>query len=174
MKNALIKLRQQSDLLQLAVQVVEWNNVARGDHFEVTEEAINHQVSLVKEESEELDLAIKNNDIIEIYDALADIFVVNSYYIVMLDSDSFLESLKDSYDWTVDNNYNIDCLIDCIKEVMRSNWTKFSSYQLTSNEFNVVKRGGLWLLFDNNGKIRKPECYEKPNLKPILEKHGVI
>ena len=63
--------------------VVLWNAIALSNKHEYSKEAIQRQLSLVMEEYKELHEAVDSKDLIEIYDALGDIFVVAGYWLFL-------------------------------------------------------------------------------------------
>ena len=66
-------------LYQQHLQVVEWNSIAGNGSHDLSDAKFNFQVGLVCEEYQELLDAIEENNVVEIYDALSDLFVVLSY-----------------------------------------------------------------------------------------------
>lgn len=67
------------DFYEQAVRVVKWNEMARGKEHDYSNKAKENQFKLIREECEELFTAAKENDRIEMLDAICDMFVVSSY-----------------------------------------------------------------------------------------------
>lgn len=70
-------------LYQQHQQVVEWNSIAGNGTHDLSDEKFKLQVGFVCEEYQELLDAIAENNVVEIYDALGDLFVVLSYLCYM-------------------------------------------------------------------------------------------
>ena len=80
-----------SSLYQRYLQVVEWNSIAGNGTHDLSDDKYKLQVGFVCEEYQELLDAIEENNVVEIYDALGDLFVVLSYLCYM---DSAREQLE--------------------------------------------------------------------------------
>lgn len=70
---------QPSSLYTRYLQVVEWNSIAGNGVHDLSYDKYKLQVGFVCEEYQELLDAIAENNVVEIYDALGDMFVVLSY-----------------------------------------------------------------------------------------------
>ena len=140
------------DFTQEYNDVVLWNAIALSNKHEYSKEAIQRQLSLVMEEYKELHEAVDSKDLIEIYDALGDIFVVAGYWLFLnkahqklegfvIDPVSALENIyyqpkilnePDKID--VSNLFQdaLNALAslkggkECLQEVLRSNMSKFA------------------------------------------------
>lgn len=140
------------DFTQEYNDVVLWNAIALSNKHEYSKEAIQRQLSLVMEEYKELHEAVDCKDLIEIYDALGDIFVVAGYWLFLnkaqpklegfvIDPVSALENIyyqqkifnePDKID--VSNLFQdaLNALAslkggkECLQEVLRSNMSKFA------------------------------------------------
>lgn len=140
------------DFTQEYNDVVLWNAIALSNKHEYSKEAIQRQLSLVMEEYKELHEAVDTKDLIEIYDALGDIFVVAGYWLFLnkaqpklegfvIDPVSALENIyyqpkilnePDKID--VSNLFQdaLNALAslkggkECLQEVLRSNMSKFA------------------------------------------------
>ena len=140
------------DFTQEYNDVVLWNAIALSNKHEYSKEAIQRQLSLVMEEYKELHEAVDSKDLIEIYDALGDIFVVAGYWLFLnkaqpklggfvIDPASALENVyyqpkifnePDKID--VSNLFQdaLNALAslkggkECLQEVLRSNMSKFA------------------------------------------------
>jgi len=117
---------------------------------------------LIKEEEDEFLEALKNKDIIEMYDAIADIIFVKAwhdyfyskYIDVYTDYNNFINGIIEDY-----SIFDKDCVLECLDEVLRSNFTKSKEQQ---KEWEKI-----W-------KIIKWPAYEAPVLEPILKKYKII
>ena len=140
------------DFTQEYNDVVLWNAIALSNKHEYSKEAIQRQLSLVMEEYKELHEAVDSKDLVEIYDALGDIFVVAGYWLFLnkahpklegfvIDPVSALENIyyqpkilnePDKID--VSNLFQdaLNALAslkggkECLQEVLRSNMSKFA------------------------------------------------
>ena len=140
------------DFTQEYNDVVLWNAIALSNKHEYSEEAIQRQLSLVMEEYKELHEAVDSKDLIEIYDALGDIFVVAGYWLFLNKAQPKLEGFVIDPVSALENVYyqpkifNEPDKIDvsnlfqdalnalaslkggkeCLQEVLRSNMSKFA------------------------------------------------
>ena len=140
------------DFTQEYNDVVLWNAIALSNKHEYSKEAIQRQLSLVMEEYKELHEAVDSKDLIEIYDALGDIFVVAGYWLFLnkaqpklegfvIDPVSALENVyyqpkifNEPYKIDVSNLFQdaLNALAslkggkECLQEVLRSNMSKFA------------------------------------------------
>ena len=140
------------DFTQEYNDVVLWNAIALSNKHEYSKEAIQRQLSLVMEEYKELHEAVDSKDLIEIYDALGDIFVVAGYWLFLNKAQPKLEGFVIDPVSALENVYyqpkifNEPDKIDvsnlfqdalnalaslkggkeCLQEVLRSNMSKFA------------------------------------------------
>ena len=140
------------DFTQEYNDVVLWNAIALSNKQEYSKEAIQRQLSLVMEEYKELHEAVDSKDLIEIYDALGDIFVVAGYWLFLNKAQPKLEGFVIDPVSALENVYyqpkifNEPDKIDvsnlfqdamnalaslkggkkCLQEVLRSNMSKFA------------------------------------------------
>lgn len=140
------------DFTQEYNDVVLWNAIALSNKHEYSKEAIERQFSLVMEEYKELHEAVDSKDIIEIYDALGDIFVVAGYWLFLNKAQPKLEGFvidpvlalenvyyqpkifNEPYKIDVSNLFQdaLNALAslkggkECLQEVLRSNMSKFA------------------------------------------------
>ncbi|NCB78562.1 MAG: hypothetical protein EOM41_00920 [Bacilli bacterium] len=140
------------DFTQEYNDVILWNAISLSNNHDHSKEAIQRQLSLVMEEYKELCEAVDSKDLIEIYDALGDIFVVAGYWLFLnkahpklegfvIDPVSALENIyyqpkilnePDKID--VSNLFQdaLNALAslkggkECLQEVLRSNMSKFA------------------------------------------------
>lgn len=140
------------DFTQEYNDVVLWNAIALSNKHEYSKETIQRQLSLVMEEYKELHEAVDSKDLIEIYDALGDIFVVAGYWLFLnkahpklegfvIDPVSALENVyyqpkifnePDKIDVSNLFQDTLNALAslkggkECLQEVLRSNMSKFA------------------------------------------------
>ena len=140
------------DFTQEYNNVVLWNAIALSNKHDYSKEAIQRQYALVTEEHNELHEAIDYKDLVEIYDALGDIFVVAGYWLFLNKAQPKLEgfvidpvsALENVYyqpkifnepDKIEVSNLFQDALNalaslkggkECLQEVLRSNMSKFA------------------------------------------------
>ena len=132
--------------------VVLWNAIALSNKHEYSKEAIQRQLSLVMEEYKELHEAVDTKDLIEIYDALGDIFVVAGYWLFLNKAQPKLEGFVIDPVSALENIYYQPKILnepdkidvsnlfqdamnalaslkggkECLQEVLRSNMSKFA------------------------------------------------
>ena len=135
---------------------------------------------LLEEEIDELFDAYAEDNKTEVFDALADMFYVlggivnNSGLVVSFSAAKKVNLLLYGTFAVLDISFGLEnygdksiefadgflpCISECLKEVHRSNLTKLEGGK-------PLKRA--------DGKILKGSNYERPNLKPILERFEVI
>ena len=140
------------DFTQEYNDVILWNAISLSNKHEYSKEAIQRQLSLVMEEYKELHEAVDSKDLIEIYDALGDIFVVAGYWLFLNKAQPKLEGFVIDPVSALENVYyqpkifNEPDKIDvsnlfqdamnalaslkggkkCLQEVLRSNMSKFA------------------------------------------------
>jgi len=87
------------DLTYLLRQTVEWNKISRLGKFDFSEEAKQLQAKCLQEEVNELRQAVKDQDGVEMLDALCDILFVSAYAAFLKEGGSLnYESLIFTYD----------------------------------------------------------------------------
>lgn len=119
-------------------KVVVVNNDTPEDVEECSDEEATFRwsaMSLIREEVDELEEAVKTDDEVEMLDAVADIMFTLYGLVAKAGLDEFVD--------------------EAFYEVVRSNWTKHVE--------NPV--------YDENGKVGKPDTYEPPRIKEIIERY---
>ena len=169
-------------------RVLAWNAVARE-----TPPTIQQQEEYTAEEIKEFIVAEQENDIVEMLDAVADIFVTGAY----------LEHLDPENQYTKASQIIVESaaqvlghslVTECILSVLDSNDSKFvnvshSVYQdskrleaLLESEkarlelqhnlhIHYVIRNGKAVFLDENNKIRKPFCFVNPHIADIVDRY---
>ena len=149
---------------------------------------INRQYLIALEEVKETEKALKDNDVVEVYDGYCDVFYTCDILIYMLDlyeqeygfdgksackhfNNEGLGVLFDKYDELLEQveNLNMDTLSEYADRVIENNMQKFttsldefkkweSDYIPTSKEVD----GKLYYFFtDENGKVKKRKSFPK-------------
>ena len=178
---------------ELEKSVIKWNTIGR-----LSRPTKEQQRSIVEEELRELAKSLKANDIIEEFDAIADIFFTGIYFKHLFPEDP----LNKTVDTIIQNSitqYGEGVVKEVIAEVIRSNFTKFVPTDTLEDviqwcqmqvdrltidlkrevRYNIVLGGEdlredqFAVFLDANNKICKPMTYEKPNLAPILKRHSI-
>lgn len=165
--------------------VIEWNEIARP-----TPPTLEEQGDIVCEEINELKDAKYIGDVL---DAYADIFFTAAYLLHLLEgkSNDLMTHAEEELTKAVRDVGHI-ILVDCIHEVVRSNYTKFVDIghgvyksnnkaveALVSSEIERLekqtghsiysRRVGDYIVFLNeNNKVMKPYCYTPPNFDSVL------
>jgi predicted HAD superfamily Cof-like phosphohydrolase len=118
------------------------------------------RVSLLKEELEEFEVAYKNKDIVEVFDALLDLqYILDGTFICF-----GLTDVKEAG----------------FLEVHASNMSKFTpykeeiietqkKYRKNGTETSFEKENKYWIIRRLDGKILKNYKYKEPNLKKIID-----
>ena len=122
---------------------------------------------LIQEEQDEFLEALKNKDIIEMYDAVADLIWVKAwleYFLYLWETTNWKKVCTSNWELFINerhfiNMFNRECVLECINEVSRSNFTK--SKELRTD-------------WEKIGKIIKWPNYSAPKLEPILKKYWMI
>lgn len=176
------------DFTQEYNDVVLWNAIALSNKHEYSKEAIQRQLSLVMEEYKELHEAVDSKDLIEIYDALGDIFVVAGYWLFLnkaqpklegfvIDPVSALENIyyqpkifnePDKID--VSNLFQdaLNALAslkggkECLQEVLRSNMSKFAQKDFFEDKGILPEVVAANIEVSSNGRYK--------NVVPIYSK----
>ncbi len=121
------------------------------------------RVSLIAEELKELEHAIKDNDIVEIADALCDIQYVLSGAVLEF---GLGEKFKDLFDEVQRSNMSKAC--DSEEEAKAT--VKYYSEERDTPCY-YVKEDGKWLVYrEGDNKTLKSINYSPADLKSILEK----
>ena len=123
--------------------------VQQGCHFE---EVVEHLTSIGIENEDLCGLSndLKRNTSLQTDDAIAN-------YVDTIDNLELLDSLCDQIVTAVGVGYMMGFDVEgALKEVIRSNNSK-----MVNGKF----------IFDEDGKIAKPDTFSEPNLKPYLNKH---
>lgn len=166
-------------------RVLRWNEIARNEP-----PTIEQQIEYTKEEIREFAVAEKEGDIVEMLDAVADIFVTGAY----------LEHLDPENEYTKAAQLIVETsaevmghalVTECILNVLDSNESKFvdvSQYDSNQLEFllevekarlelqhglgiHYVIRNGYAIFLDENNKIRKPSCFVDPDIADIVDRY---
>ena len=166
-------------------RVLRWNEIARNEP-----PTIKQQIGYTKEEIREFAVAEQENDIVEMLDAVADIFVTGAY----------LEHLDPENEYTkaaqliVETSAEVmghTLVTECILNVLDSNDSKFvdvSQYDANQLEFvldvekailelqhglgiHYIIRNGYAIFLDENNKIRKPSCFVEPDIADIVDRY---
>lgn len=168
------------DFTQEYNDVVLWNAIALSNKHEYSKEAIQRQLSLVMEEYKELHEAVDSKDLIEIYDALGDIFVVAGYWLFLnkaqpklegfvIDPVSALENVyyqpkifNEPYKIDVSNLFQdaLNALAslkggkECLQEVLRSNMSKFAQKDFFEDEGILPEVVAANIEVSSNGRYK--------------------
>lgn len=132
--------------------------------------------NLIKEENHELVEAARNSDIIEVADALCDLrYVVEGAFRAYGFSPELADEL---FDEVQRSNMSKTCATE--EEAKQSVEALFiAQHQLEGEsrekyEFDYKASGDRWVVFrTSDNKVLKGINYSEPNLRPILERHGV-
>lgn len=176
------------DFTQEYNDVVLWNAIALSNKHEYSKEAIQRQLSLVMEEYKELHEAVDSKDLIEIYDALGDIFVVAGYWLFLNKAQPKLEGFVIDPVSALENVYyqpkifNEPDKIDvsnlfqdalnalaslkggkeCLQEVLRSNMSKFAQKDFFEDKGILPEVVAANIEVSSNGRYK--------NVVPIYSK----
>jgi len=141
---------------------VKSNNTSQKDLFDTDKKLVDYRLSLVNEEVDELNEAVKNKDFKETIDALSDIlYVVYGFYTAIgIDADKAFELVHKS-------NMSKLCISeDEAKETVRSyeNDTRYDS-----PEYKLSDDGKHYIVYNRNtSKILKSINYNAVNFDSIL------
>lgn len=173
-------------------RVVAWNETARS-----TPPTQEQQEEYCNEEADETLKAIQENDLVEILDGVADMFVTGAYLEHLYPDSELLEDIQKSFEWAC-KTIGHDAALEVLMEVLDSNDSKFvdvsaKMYQddpkkletLITSEIERIKkqygckevvctqRNGKLVFTDENNKIRKPFTFVEPDISSVIRKYGV-
>ena len=176
------------DFTQEYNDVILWNAIALSNKHDHSKEAIQRQLLLVMEEYNELCEAVDSKDLIEIYDALGDIFVVAGYWLFLNKAQPKLEGFVIDPVSALENVYyqpkifNEPDKIDvsnlfqdalnalaslkggkeCLQEVLRSNMSKFAQKDFFEDKGILPEVVAANIEVSSNGRYK--------NVVPIYSK----
>lgn len=153
-------------------KVVDWNktfgiatyDTPKLDVFK-DKQFVEYRMNLIREEIKELEDAIKNNDMIETYDALCDILVV-----VYGAGASFGLDLDKGMHLVNDSNMSKSCVSEeeAIKTVK---WYKENEKRYDSPIYRKSDSGNYWIVYnESSGKILKSINWKIVDFKKLLDK----
>lgn len=178
-----------------------FNTIVDGQTFETLgkedlKNKIVSQYHITLEEVEETEKAIKENDIVEMYDGLADCLYTAEFLLEMVEcyilkfanvqladmnfaTNEFgvdFKGLKTRYDYVLDYNFDVEILDKCVDCVLENNMQKFttdkSEFDTWKSPYNLkectVDGVTYYFLVDDNGKVRKRDNFPKVDLAPIV------
>lgn len=167
--------------------VLQFNQIARDSPPSVKE-----QEDYTKEELREYTEAVKDKNLIEELDAIADIFVTGSYLDILEEENGLALTATIIIDIAI-QQHGFPLIEAVINEVCKSNMSKFvdvdeveevdwyiamsvehihkhTNYKGVHGEVRMVNKDLNVIVFkDSNNKIMKPSTYFKPNIKGVLE-----
>lgn len=172
-------------LQELEDLTVLWNKIARSEP--PSEE---QQQAIVEEELKELKQAIQEVDFVEELDAIADIFFTGVYLFHVYPDNVVCKEVERVLNEAIDC-YGGALIVECIEEVVKSNYTKFLSTEdlvelapeIKEEKEYILSQGKAqrvvtntkedYVVFLNeNNKVMKPSFYTPPNIKSIIDKHA--
>lgn len=178
-----------------------FNTIVDGQTFETLskEDLKNKIVSqyyITLEEIAETEKAIKENDIVELYDGLADclytaefLFEMVDYYVVKFTKEqstgvNFLNGelgvdfwgLNTRYDDLFESNFDIEILNKCVDCVLENNMQKFTTsleeFETWESDYipscKYFEGKNYYFFTDDNGKVRKRDDFPKVDLESIV------
>lgn len=120
------------------------------------------RLSLLKEELQELEDAINDNDMIEVFDAFNDILYILGGSILEF---GMQNEFKEGFDEVHRSNMSKSCL--SLKEALMT----ISHYKKKDNvESNYSEKQDKYIVKRNDGKLLKSINYSPADLKKIIEK----
>ena len=120
------------------------------------------RLSLLKEELQELEDAINDNDVIEVFDAFNDILYILGGSILEF---GMQNEFKEGFDEVHRSNMSKSCL--SLKEALAT----ISHYKKKDNvESNYSEKQDKYIVKRNDGKLLKSINYSPADLKKIIEK----
>ena len=158
-------------------------------------EKINRQYLIALEEVKETEKALKENDIVEVYDGYCDVFYTCDILFCMLDlyereygfdgksackhlNNDGLGVLSDKYDELLEqvDNLDVDILSEYANRVIANNMEKFttdeevfktwkSSYTPTSKVVDDIE---YYFFVDGNGKVKKRDGFPKVEVEGLF------
>ena len=178
-----------------------FNTIVDGQTFETLSKndlknKIVSQYYITLEEIEETEKAIKENDIVELYDGLADCLYTAELLFEMIDcyilkfaeaqsTETVIENnelgvdfwgLNARYDDVFEADFDIEILSKCVDCVLENNMQKFTTdkdeFDTWQSPYNRTERtvnGATYYFFvDDNGKVRKRDNFPKVDLESIV------
>lgn len=140
-----------TNLYPLAERVIQWNFIANNECFNNEDVNRAKQWELIEEEANELFTAARENDAVELLDAVCDLFVVSSYGCFLHNLKEKGGNLRDAKNALVTNStakesrvslFDLESIIYESKSVYRVyRWTVNALYSLSANTieaFNEV------------------------------------
>jgi len=119
------------------------------------------RLDLLQEELDELKAAVASGDLVEIADALCDTQYVLSGAVLEF---GFTFIFNEMFDAVHASNMSKTCSTE---EEAQAEVNRYRDFENTT--VTPVKRGNAWLLYDDNGKTRKPLSYKAVDLKTIIQ-----
>lgn len=143
---------------------VKVHKVPQLNVFEDNPELVNYRWKLIEEEVNELKEALKNHDMVETVDALADILVV-----VYGAGASFGINLDEAFDLVHKSNMSKICETEEIaKETVE--WYKKNDDRYDTPNYKKAPDGKKWVVFnESTGKVLKSIKYQAVDLKKYLD-----
>ena len=177
-----------------------FNTIVDGQTFETLSKndlknKIVSQYYITLEEIEETEKAIKENDIVELYDGLADCLYTAELLFEMIDCymvkftkiqpiDVIVNDelgvdfwgLNTRYDDAFESDFDIEILSKCVDCVLENNMQKFTTdkdeFDTWQSPYNRTERtvnGATYYFFvDDNGKVRKRDNFPKVDLESVV------
>ena len=148
-------------------RILNWFNEYQGD--EPKEKMIKLYKNLIEEEEKEIEKAIKENNLVEILDAIWDVLWVNIWYAyfwwvkdeidwIECRKDDAIRNIREYVSWDLDFDIEIELLDDIMNEIADSNYTKVKEKQ---TEWEKI------------GKIKKWPNFKKPDIQRIIDKYNL-
>ena len=158
-------------------------------------EKINRQYLIALEEVKETEKALKENDIVEVYDGYCDVFYTCDILFYMLDlyereygfdgksackhlNNDELGVLSDKYDELLEqvDNLDMDILSEYANRVIANNMEKFTTdeevFKTWKSEYaqtsKVVDGVTYYFFVDENGKVKKRDGFPKVNVEGLF------
>lgn len=169
-------------LEQLKQDVIEWNNICRKEPICETLQQL-----IVEEELKEYGKAVEEQDFVEIFDAIADIYFTGAYMEHLYPNNVTVNLYKAVVEQAIED-YGYDLVAEVIEEVIRSNYTKFTPYDNAGNTdpnkereyiedktndfIRVYVNKGYFVYLNERNKVMKPSHYVAPDIKSILNKYN--
>ena len=138
----------------------------RLDVFDNDPKLVNLRMNLIREEVSELEEAVKNHDMVETVDAMADIL-----YVVYGMGTSFGIDLDEAYRLVHDSNMSKVCRSEeeAIETVKWYKENMLNTYDTPT--YKPSKCGTYWIVFnESSGKVLKSINYHPVDLKPLVNK----
>ena len=178
-----------------------FNTIVDGRTFkELSKEDLKNKIVsqyyITLEEIEETEKAIKENDMVELYDGLADCLYTAEFLMEMIhcyilkfakaqSTDIVIANnelgvdfwgLNTRYDDVLEPDFDIEILSECVDCVLENNMQKFTNdeaeFDTWQSPYNRTERtvnGVTYYFFvDDNGKVRKRDNFPKVDLESIV------